>query len=151
MIAEERTSQILTAADRRTVLTPVAIPNPASAAVLLVVLAIAIWSIWGIDASFSRLYRGIPHFIDFFADLWPPDRGHWTEMWPPIRDTIQMAVVGLIFSMIASMPLGLLAAKNTSPHPIAYNATRMFLNVVRAIPSLVWAIIVVASIGFGPF
>src|SRR5262245_58952359 len=133
----------LTPESRRRLLRPINLPKPVSALLMLAVLALVVWSAIGVEASLSRFLHGVPLFINFFVDMWPPNKGQFAEMWPPVRDTLQMAVVGLLLSMIAALPLGLLAAKNTSPHPVLYNAARMLLNMDRAIPSLVWAIIVV--------
>ena len=62
-----------------------------------------------------------------------------------------MAFLGTLLSVVLSFPFALLAARNTSPHPVVYQVSRMILNVIRAVPSLVWAIIFVAAMGFGPF
>lgn len=75
--------------------------------------------------------------------------------WPLIitatLETIQMAIVGTLGAVLFSMPISLLAARNTSPHPLVYQVVRLFLNFVRSIPELIWAILFVAGVGFGPF
>jgi phosphonate transport system permease protein len=68
-----------------------------------------------------------------------------------IVETLQMAIVGTIVGVIISLPLGLLAARNVSPHPAVYQATRLLLNVNRAIPEIIFALIFVAAVGLGPF
>lgn len=79
----------------------------------------------------------------------------WVVGWPPIisavLETIQMAVVGTLGAVIMALPLSLLAARNTSPHPIIYQVVRMILNFLRAIPELVFALLFVAAVGLGPF
>lgn len=66
-------------------------------------------------------------------------------------ETIQMAIIGTLGAVVASMPLSLLAARNTSPHPVIYQSIRFVLNFMRSIPELIWAILFVAGVGFGPF
>lgn len=68
-----------------------------------------------------------------------------------IIETAQIAIVGTIFSILLSIPFGLLAAYNTSPHPVIYQTTRLFLNLVRSIPTLIYALIMVSAVGLGPF
>jgi phosphonate transport system permease protein len=79
----------------------------------------------------------------------------WTIGWLPIVtaifETIQMAIVGTIGAVIMALPVSLLAASNTSPHPVAYQVTRLVLNFMRSIPELVWALLFVAAVGLGPF
>jgi phosphonate transport system permease protein len=52
---------------------------------------------------------------------------------------------------VVSIPLALLGAKNTTPHILVFHATRMFLNALRAINELAFALIFVAAVGLGPF
>ncbi|MCU0476275.1 MAG: phosphonate ABC transporter, permease protein PhnE [Anaerolineae bacterium] len=75
--------------------------------------------------------------------------------WPPIItavfETVQMAIVGTLGAVLMALPLSLLAARNTSPHPALYQVTRLFLNFMRSIPELVYALLFVAAVGLGPF
>jgi phosphonate transport system permease protein len=75
--------------------------------------------------------------------------------WPPVVsalfETIQMAIVGTLGAVVMALPFSLLAARNTSPHPILYNTSRLILNFLRAIPELVYALLFVAAVGLGPF
>ncbi|MCA9881720.1 MAG: phosphonate ABC transporter, permease protein PhnE [Anaerolineae bacterium] len=68
-----------------------------------------------------------------------------------IIETIQIAIVGTLASVLASIPFALLAARNVSPHPLVYQATRLFLNLIRSIPTLIYALIMVSAVGLGPF
>ena len=38
-----------------------------------------------------------------------------------------------------------------SPHPLVYQVTRLFLNLIRSIPTLIYALIMVSAVGLGPF
>ncbi len=68
-----------------------------------------------------------------------------------IIETIQMALIGTIGAIVISIPFALLAARNISPHPVVYQITRLFLNILRSIPTLIWALIMVSAVGLGPF
>lgn len=68
-----------------------------------------------------------------------------------IVETVQMALIGTLGAIILSLPLGLFAARNVSPHPAIYQITRLLLNINRSIPELVYALIMVAAVGLGPF
>ncbi|MBK1634114.1 phosphonate ABC transporter, permease protein PhnE, partial [Thiohalocapsa halophila] len=59
------------------------------------------------------------------------------------------SIAGTALAIVFSIPLGLLAARNTSPHPIMFQAARGLLNTLRAIPELIMGIIFVAAVGFG--
>lgn len=68
-----------------------------------------------------------------------------------IIETVQIAIIGTLGAIFLSMPFALLAARNISPHPTVYYVTRLFLNINRSIPTLIWALIMVSAVGLGPF
>ena len=50
-----------------------------------------------------------------------------------------------------SIPLGLLGARNLSPHPVVYFVTRRIMDVLRAVNEFVFALMFVTAVGLGPF
>lgn len=70
---------------------------------------------------------------------------------PSVIQTLQMAIIGSTLSIILAIPFGLLAARNISPHPALYQVTRFFMNIIRAVPELIIALVFVAAVGLGPF
>lgn len=70
---------------------------------------------------------------------------------PAVIETLQMALIGTLLAVVLALPFALMAARNTSPHPLVYQATRLVMNANRAIPELIFALIFVAAIGLGPF
>jgi phosphonate transport system permease protein len=131
--------------------------------------AILIWSLDGTNADLRTLAEGAPNIVDFITRLFPPRwdvqavavpallQGLLGESLPMPRvvpyivETLQMAVVGTLLGIVLSIPFGLLAARNVAPHPWVYGATRMLLNINRAIPDIIFALIFVAAVGLGPF
>jgi phosphonate transport system permease protein len=84
------------------------------------------------------------------ADATPPDfsrSGSWLR---PLADTLAMSVAATIIGSVLALPLAFLAARNTGfPAPLSA-AARLVLNVARSIPELVFGIVFVAAVGFGP-
>lgn len=99
----------------------------------------------------AALARGVPFMLDFFSRMFPPDLPHLALLGDATVETIQIAVWGTLIAIVISIPLALLGAKNTTPHIVVFHATRMFLNALRAINELVFALIFVAAVGLGPF
>ena len=97
------------------------------------------------------LAKGIPFMADFFSRMFPPDLTHLPLLADATLETVQIAVWGTLIAILLSVPFALLGAKNTTPHPIVFHATRLFLNALRAINELVFALIFVAAVGLGPF
>ena len=64
-------------------------------------------------------------------------------------ETLAMAVVGAVTAAILSIPVTLWAARASNPSALGRQAVRFVVNVVRAVPDLVYATILVAMIGVG--
>ncbi|OMC26507.1 phosphonate ABC transporter, permease protein PhnE [Mycobacterium colombiense] len=120
---------------------------------ILVVVAVAV-AVLGccvyvglLDAR--RLGDGVPALLSLIGEMWPPDfsrAGSWVA---PLLDTVAMSVAGTFIAIVLSFPLGLAAARNTTPHPVVYHVARTILNGLRAVPELIMGIIFVAAVGFG--
>ncbi len=114
------------------------------------------------EFDLNKLVVGWP-FLQQFADrAWPPlladastERYPLQEVLSQIAVTVQMALVGTFLAAVFAMPISFLAARNvTSGTPLmrsVFYATRLFLNVLRGVPTLIIALILVAAVGLGPF
>lgn len=106
-----------------------------------------LWQVGLLDPA--RLANGIPAMGQLIDEMTPPDFTRWQAWLGPILDTLAMSVAGTALAVSLSLPLGLLAATNTSPHPVVYRATRLLLNTLRSVPELIMGIFFVAAVGFG--
>lgn len=68
------------------------------------------------------------------------------KMW----ETVEMAFWGTIFSMLISLPLGILSARNYTPNRLVYTLARGLLGFHRSMPELIIALFFVLMYGFGP-
>ena len=84
------------------------------------------------------------------ATMIPPDWTYFGSVINPMLVTIQTAIVATVIGIVGALPLSILAARNTTPHPIIYNIVRFLINIIRSIPSLVLALIFITIIGLGP-
>jgi len=70
-------------------------------------------------------------------------------------ETIVLGMMATIFGIIFSIPVSFLAARNLMSGSgltmALYYVTRTFLNIVRSIEPMIWAIIAVIVVGLGPF
>jgi phosphonate transport system permease protein len=121
----------------------------ASAVAALVALIVAVSAFQSGLFDFRRLAQGVPSIGGLLAEMWPPDFSHARTWLKPLADTLTMSVSGTLLAVIFSVPLALLAASNTTPHPAVYFAARGLLNLLRAVPELILGIVLVAAVGFG--
>jgi phosphonate transport system permease protein len=106
-----------------------------------------LWKVGLLDPV--RLAEGVPALAQLVDEMTPPDFTRWRSWLSPIVDTFAMSVAGTALAVTLSLPLGLLAAPNTSPHPLVFRATRIALNALRSVPELIMGIFFVAAVGFG--
>jgi len=66
-----------------------------------------------------------------------------------IGETLLIAIGGTLMAAICALPLGVAAARNISPLFISFPVRRM-LEALRAVPEIVWGLILVGIAGLGP-
>lgn len=99
--------------------------------------------------NLERMVEGVPATFNLLGEMLPPDFSRFPRWIQPILDTLAMSVAGTAMAVGLSLPLCLLAARNTTPHPVAFHLSRTILNITRAIPELILGMILVAAVGFG--
>jgi phosphonate transport system permease protein len=109
------------------------------------------WAAHGSELRVGELARGVPFMADFLGRLFPPNLAYAPRLVAPTLETLQMALWGTLLAIGLAAPLGILAARNLTPHPACYWAARGLLNGLRGINELVFALIFVSAVGLGPF
>jgi len=116
-------------------------------AVILAVCLLALGVTGFFDAQ--RFIEGAPAMKQLGSEMIPPNFERWQHWIIPLRDTLAMSVAGTALTVILSLPLALLAAPNTTPHPAIGRLLRMVLAAFRSVPEIILGIIFVAAVGFG--
>ncbi|MCE7790810.1 phosphonate ABC transporter, permease protein PhnE [Salipaludibacillus sp. CUR1] len=98
----------------------------------------------------ERLGSGIVNMFSFIGNAFPPDVSRTGSIIGSIIETFEIALVGTFFGVILSLPIAILASRNTTPHPLIRTATRGVVSTLRTVPDLIWALIFVISVGLGP-
>ncbi len=112
-----------------------------------VVLLVVSWREIGMGVL--PLFTGIGNIFRFLRKCVPPQFygfGHTVDL---ALITACMAVLGTAFAAILAIPVGFMAARNTTVHPAARWLARAIIVVCRSVPDLVFAIIFVEAIGIG--
>jgi phosphonate transport system permease protein len=103
------------------------------------------------DVFSPRRYAdALPTLLQLAADSLPPDFGRWRAWGTPLAETLAMSVAGTTLGAMLAAPLALLAARNVCPHAALGAGVRLLMNLTRSIPCLIWAVMFVAAVGFGP-
>lgn len=80
------------------------------------------------------------------------DMGTWQyrQIYVGIAQTIAMAFLGTLLATTAALVIGFLAARNTMPSNLIRHTVRRFLDILRGVDQLVWALVFVRAVGLGP-
>jgi phosphonate transport system permease protein len=82
----------------------------------------------------------------FASQFFPPDWSILDRTLSGLLDTLQIALVSTFLAIILSFIISLGASRNVAPAWILW-PTRMLLNLIRTIPSLLWALLAVVIVG----
>lgn len=104
----------------------------------------------------APVLRGSGRDLDYWGNLWrflgnffPPDFSASPQIVAALGETMQIAVMATAAAVVLSVPLAMAGARGSAPRPLNL-AARMTLNVIRTIPSLIWALMAVAVVGPNP-
>lgn len=144
------TTQELDPAERRRLEQAFRIPRARVMVGLLIALAILVWSSVGAEFNFIKLGEGTVNMVEFLGRLFPPDFSQLGTIISLLIETLQMAIVGTVLGAVLSLLIAFCAASNIAPTWLYYPA-RWTMNIIRAVPELVFALMFVSAVGLGPF
>ena len=104
-----------------------------------------------VEVDFVHLIGSVGRMAEFTGQMFvTPDWAYVPQLLDKMLETIEMTVLGTAIAIVVSLPLGVLAASNATPHPVVYRVSRDLLSLMRALPELVWALVFVSAVGLGP-
>ena len=127
-------------------------PRPRTLGITLVLVAFTVFAAREVSFSFST-----------FWEVW--SNPLWEKFWPipwgwvldgdnvikPLVETFQIAVVSTVIGCGLALPISFAMSPLTTPNRPTYLISRAVMNVVRAVPDLFWAKLLVTAIGIGAF
>lgn len=102
-----------------------------------------------LEISFETLAYGITDMGEYFSRYGSPDFSDLPRYINLMSVTLATALWGTLLAVLVAFFVAPLAARNLSPHPLAYRLSREVLNFTRAMPDLLLALIFVAALGLG--
>ncbi|HEY6251352.1 MAG TPA: phosphonate ABC transporter, permease protein PhnE [Candidatus Angelobacter sp.] len=113
---------------------------------LLAFVALGAYSAWDLRPQMFAL----SHTLDVLHRMWPPRLSPEQIHGLPglVGETLLIAFAGTAIAMVAALPLGAAAARNLSPGWLR-EPVRRLLEILRAIPEVVWGLIFVSAAMMG--
>jgi phosphonate transport system permease protein len=131
--------------------TPNGLPPLPLVAALCAVLGAMWFTASLVEVDLVRLVGSLGKMAAFAGHfLVRPDWEYLPQLLDKMLETIEMTVLATAIAIVVSLPLGVLAARNATPHIVVYRVVRDLLSLMRALPELVWALVFVSAVGLGP-
>ncbi len=114
-------------------------------------LALLGWAWHDTGASVLDLVHGIGNTWRLIVRAVPPD---WSVLGNAVHGSIltfDTALLATVAALVFSLLLTPLAARNIAPHRLVYEAARLVIGVLRAIPEFVFALIFLVAVGISPY
>jgi phosphonate transport system permease protein len=119
-------------------------------------LALVVASFWSLDLQWARFLSldALRRMGRFGAELLSPnlESAFLAKLLPAAAETLAMSVLGTVLAAILGLLLALPASRLHAEDPAHWRAAaRLLLNVLRSVPELMWAVLLLIAAGLGPF
>ena len=109
------------------------------------------------ERNAGGFWSGLPHIFDFPADVVADTISrlnllpeHLLNYLPALLETINIAAVSTLLGAVAAMVFSLLATRGLARWPRAIPLFRRIMDVMRAVPEIVIALVLIFVLGGGP-
>nr|WP_283815572.1 phosphonate ABC transporter, permease protein PhnE [Bradyrhizobium campsiandrae] len=118
---------------------------------LVAALAIFVFGLVDLDFSPARLISGLGQLGWISMMMIPPDPGSSLPLYlKALGETLSIALLGTTLAALFALPVSLLAARNVVPNIVRF-PIRRFLDSIRGVDTLIWALVWINVVGLGPF
>lgn len=114
-------------------------------------VAIAIAGVWVCNINWRDLIEVWPKLPGIMAQFFPPNFGSYDfgTMAAAMGKTISIALAAMVLALGISLLLGSFAARNVAPTPGIRTASRFGLVIIRGVPEVILAILLIVVTGLG--
>lgn len=120
-------------------------------AIYLLGVAAVVQAVRSVEVIPEFLYDAPEQMADLLQRMWPIDWSYYGEgVNDALIETLHIATLGTMLSVVLAVPVGLLAANNLTPNRLLNQLARLILVSSRSVNSLVWALLFIAIFGPGP-
>jgi phosphonate transport system permease protein len=117
---------------------------------LVAIAAYVIYAAQILEITWPRFLSGLEQGGRFLGRMFPPDfaADKVALLQSGMLESLQIAILSTVFGTLISLPLGIAAARNVSPAPVAWSA-RTLIVIARSFHPIIVAILFVKAVGFG--
>ncbi|WP_330371263.1 phosphonate ABC transporter, permease protein PhnE [Alkaliphilus transvaalensis] len=126
-------------------------PKPITPYIVIALIIVTYFSVELTGFKFSTIIQRGNQFLVILRRMYPPDWAFMPRVWKPLFDTIKMSVLGSIIGCALAIPFAIVSSTNINSSKITLNITRVFLSIVRTMPTLIIALIATYIFDIGTF
>jgi phosphonate transport system permease protein len=121
-------------------------------AMIIGAFAIFVFGLVDLDFSPTKLISGLSQLGWITVMMIPPDPGSSLPLYlTALGETLSIALLGTTIAAVLALPVSLLAARNIVPSGLLRFPVRRFLDCIRGVDTLIWALVWINVVGLGPF
>ena len=136
---------------------PDAFERPAAArlatpAMIAAAIALFVFGLHDLGFEPAKFIAGLKQLGWITMMMVPPDPGTSLPLYlKALGETLSIALLGTTLAATLALPVSLLAARNIVPPNIIRFPVRRFLDSIRGVDTLIWALVWINVVGLGPF
>lgn len=111
---------------------------------------LAILSLIYLNIDWMKIFSRIPGIGMVFYELAHLDLSNMDLILSSMAETISIAVLSLLYSVLLGILFGMLAARNIFKIPALSFIVQSFFTFLRAVPTPVWVLLMLVCLGMGP-
>ena len=119
-------------------------------AFLIGVAVLSLVSLLYLGIDWGKMASRIPDIGVVFWDLAHLDFSNMDLIFSSLVETVSIAVLSLLYSLVLGVVFGMLAARNVFRVPVLSVATQALFTFLRAVPTPVWVLLMLVCLGMGP-
>lgn len=118
-------------------------------AILLATLTVVVWAMRDIDIFWPWVWDAPNQIASLGRRMWPPDPSRLGDIGGALLETVHIATLATLLSVLMALPVAYIAAQNTTPNRAFLWLGRFILVSSRSVNTLIWALLFVAVFGPG--
>ena len=107
-------------------------------------------SLWYLGIDWGKMLSRVPDIGIVFWNLAHLDFSNMDLIFSSLVETISIAVLSLLYSLLLGIVFGMPAARNVFRLPVLSVLTQSFFTFLRAVPTPVWVLLMLICLGMGP-
>lgn len=101
------------------------------------------------NADFKQVFTNSNQIVVFLSRLIHPDFAYFSKLIVPLIKTLQMSLLGTFLGLLVAVPISFLATPVVTGNKYISVVFRSILGIIRTIPTLLLAALLVALFGIG--